>query len=73
MRVTVQHDNAPQETAWSLEHIESASLLYFQPFESVPEPFVDVSHVFHDLVAGTYSFHISATKKDGICCKFGKN
>ena len=72
LRVTVQHDNAPGETAWSLTHRESMALLYFQPFESVPQPYTDVSHVFSDLKAGTYVFAISDTKKDGICCKFGK-
>ncbi|CAB9521115.1 Plasminogen (Fragment) [Seminavis robusta] len=72
MRVTVQHDHSPKETSWSVTHIESATLLYFQPFESVPEPFVDVSHVFHNLVAGTYNFAISDTEKDGLCCEFGQ-
>lgn len=71
LRITVQHDNAPTETAWSFTHRESMTLLYFQPFESVPQPYTDVSHVFHDLQAGTYVFAISDTKQDGICCKFG--
>jgi hypothetical protein len=72
IRVTVQHDNAPKETSWSLTHLESATLMYWQPFNSVPEPFVDVSHVFHDLVAGTYFLEISDTNKDGICCLYGQ-
>lgn len=71
LRVTVRHDSAPQETAWSFVHKDSFSLLYLQPFESVPAPYVDVSHVFHDLPAGTYQFHIADSKKDGICCSFG--
>lgn len=72
IRVTVQHDSAPKETAWSLTHIDSHSLLYLQDFESVPTPFVDVSHVFHRLKAGKYFFAISDTKQDGICCEFGQ-
>jgi hypothetical protein len=70
--ITVKHDNAPAETAWSFTHRESMTLLYFQPFESVPQPYTDVSHVFHDLKAGSYVFAISDTKMDGICCQFGK-
>ena len=52
--------------------MESTTLLYWQPFDHVPEPFVDVSQVFHDLVAGTYFFAISDTNKDGICCVYGQ-
>ena len=72
LRVTVRHDSAPQETSWSLTHVDSHTLMYFQEFESVPTPFVDVSHVFHRLTAGTYVFAISDTNKDGICCGFGQ-
>ena len=72
IRVTVLHDSAPGETAWSLTHVDSHSLLYLQDFESVPTPFVDVSHVFHGLKAGKYVFAISDTKQDGLCCEFGQ-
>lgn len=72
IRVTVLHDSAPGETAWSLTHVDSHSLLYLQDFESVPTPFVDVSHVFHGLKAGKYAFAISDTKQDGLCCEFGQ-
>jgi len=72
LRITVQHDHAPEETAWSFTHRDSMSLLYFQNFDTVPQPYVDVTHVFHNLRAGTYFFGISDKKKDGMCCQFGQ-
>ena len=69
--VTVSHDSAPAETAWSLTHVDSQTLLHFQDFDSIPAPFVDISHVFHHLTAGTYFFAMSDTNADGICCAYG--
>jgi hypothetical protein len=71
LRVTVKHDDSPQETAWSLTHMDSFALLYLQPFDSVTEPFVDVSHQFRQLGAGRYLFEMGDSAQDGICCAYG--
>ena len=68
LRVTVQHDLAPEETSWSFTHVDSFSLLYWQPFRDFPVPFVAVNKVFPNLVAGSYEFAIS--DQDGICCGY---
>ena len=71
IEVSVHHDLAPERTSWSLTHLDSYSLLYWQPYEQVPMPYVTVNRVFSNLVAGTYVFAISDDSGNGICCGYG--
>ncbi|CAB9507333.1 Plasminogen (Fragment) [Seminavis robusta] len=71
LRITVSHDKFPKETAWSLTHKDSFTLLYLQPFSSVFEPYASVSHEFHNLTTGEYLFEIGDSGEDGICCEDG--
>ncbi|CAB9518558.1 Kallikrein 1-related peptidase [Seminavis robusta] len=69
IKVTVAHDLAPEETSWSFAHLESFTLLHWQPYEQIPMPYVAVQRVFSNLVAGNYTFAIS--DQDGVCCGYG--
>ena len=69
--ISVHHDLAPEETSWSLTHLDSYTLLYWQPYEKIPMPYVVVNRRFSNLVAGSYVFVISDLNGNGICCGYG--
>jgi hypothetical protein len=65
LRVTIQMDKFPEETSWSLTHVESFTLLFWQPFNAVPVENMAVSNEFHDLLAGTYQFDMADHEDNG--------
>ena len=71
IEVSVHHDLAPEETSWSLTHLDSYTQLYWQPYEKLAMPYVVSTRRFSNLVAGSYVFAISDLSGNGICCGYG--
>jgi len=63
LKISIQHDISAEYTSWSFRHLESYTLLYWQPFRfSTPHR---ASHTyFPNLVAGKYQFEISGMNFD---------
>ena len=71
IEVNVHHDIAPEETSWSFTHLDSYTLLHWQPYTNISFPFAVKKRAFSNLIAGSYIFAISDLSADGICCGYG--
>jgi hypothetical protein len=70
VKVTVSHDWFPEEVGWSLSLGET--VLYRQATGSYSKFEGTVTRTFNNLSPGVYSFQITDSGRDGLCCRWGK-
>jgi surface protein len=69
VQVQVQYDNFPDETGWMLQD-SNGTLISSQPSGSVSTKGGTVSNT-SSVTGGTYTFEMTDTLGDGICCRVG--
>ena len=69
VQVVVQHDDWPEETSWSLEDV-NGNVLLSQGVDTVFQWSALIAKSLR-LAPGEYTFQISDTEGDGICCYYG--
>jgi hypothetical protein len=69
VKVTVTHDWFPEEVGWSLKR--GSKVLYRQTAGSYTEFEGTVTQTFDNLSPGEYTFQITDSGSDGICCAWG--
>lgn len=67
--VKVLHDNYPEETAWTLKDSSGTSIIR-QRLGDILQP-GEVNQQSANVAKGTYTFKITDTERDGICCSYG--
>lgn len=68
--LTITFDNYPQETSWTLKDANGTTVASQQYSTSNPDGST-VTQTFSGLDAGDYTFTISDSYGDGICCSYG--
>jgi hypothetical protein len=67
--VEVVHDRFPAETGWTLRD-SAGALIASQPTDSYNNPGGTAVET-RNITAGTYTFEMTDSAEDGICCQFG--
>lgn len=68
LRIDINYDDYPTETAWVLYDDDTKKELYWSDYGSVTTPGLH-SKTFDNLKPGTYVFLILDQFFDGICCR----
>jgi hypothetical protein len=68
VKLVVSHDAAPWQTSWVLK--KGSAVISRQKPNQVTEPNTAVHRIF-SLSNGTYTFRISDSNGDGLCCDHG--
>lgn len=68
--LTLKFDNYPEETSWTLKN-SSGATVDSQSYTSTQGDGSTVTKTFTGLAAGSYTFTISDSYGDGICCSYG--
>jgi Hint module len=69
VRVDIMTDDYPEETSWSIK--QGNTVIFEQPAESLTSWNSLVSERVMLVAGATYTFEISDTEGDGICCRYG--
>jgi len=67
--VKVLHDNYPEETAWTVKN-GSGAVFMRQRLGDILQP-GEINQQSASVAKGTYTFRITDTERDGICCSYG--
>jgi trypsin len=67
--IEVLHDDFPEETGWTLR--DSAGILIVSQFTGSFRILGGTASKTVFVVAGAYTFEVTDTESDGICCKYG--
>jgi len=68
--LTITFDNYPEETAWTLKDSGGATIASASYSSANPDGST-VTETFSNLAADTYTFTITDSYGDGICCSYG--
>jgi hypothetical protein len=67
--IKVETDEFPDETGWTLSR--GSTLFYTQATGTYHESESTYTHTFNNLSPGEYTFTITDSENDGLCCEWG--
>ena len=70
LTLSITFDNYPQETSWTITN-STGTVVASESYSTANPDGSTVSETINDLAAGTYTFTMSDSFGDGICCQYG--
>lgn len=70
LRIDIVYDRYPIETSWILKNVDNDEIITNSDPYTIKEEGL-ITTLVENLSHGNYSFTVSDTAKDGICCQYG--
>lgn len=71
LKLTIQYDANPNQVAWILVNGDNDAIIDYISYGGATTPYAEVTRQYDNVKEGSYTFLVTDSARDGICCASG--